>query len=59
MIFVHDRDFARNLILPYINDCLTEMQKAQTLFGDFPKPRPNAEVEIIRGKLIQLEAESE
>jgi hypothetical protein len=59
MIFVHDRGFARNLMVPYLNGCLTEMRRAQMLFGDHPKPRPNAELEIISGKMIQLEVTSE
>jgi hypothetical protein len=49
MIFCHDREFTRALMVPYINECLDEMREAQKLFGSFPKPRPQAEVEIMSG----------
>jgi hypothetical protein len=52
MIFVHDRNFERALMVSYINECLNEMRKAQELFGSLPNPRPNAEDEIMAGKQI-------
>ena len=52
MIFAHDRSFARDLMVNYINGCLTDMREAQKYFGDMPKPRPNAENEILNGRSI-------
>jgi len=49
MIFCHDRNFERALMVPYINECLDEMREAQRLFGAFPKSRPQAEVEMMSG----------
>jgi hypothetical protein len=52
MIFVHDRNFAPELMVSYINACLNDMREAHKLFRTFPKPRPNAEREILEGKKI-------
>ncbi|HZM09140.1 MAG TPA: hypothetical protein VFC15_02895 [Candidatus Limnocylindrales bacterium] len=55
MIFVHDRNFAPNLMVSYINECINQMREAQELFGSFPKARPNAETDIMAGKQITYE----
>jgi hypothetical protein len=53
MIFVHDRQFQRALMVSYVNECLSRMREAQKLFGSFPDARPNAETEILAGRRIK------